>query len=365
MPLAAVNRAHLEALTDATGIQQHAMGSRPDPAHGSCTDDVARALRVDLLHARELGWAVVSRSAVRNLSYLDAAFVPATRRFRNFRAVDGSWLDDGGSEDCQGRAIHALGETVLLAPDRASAAAAGDLLAQALPALPRLTALRARSSALLGLVAADRAGLGGDAPVALRSLATSLAASFEGCDDADWPWPEPILTYENGLPVQALVVAGAHLGDGALLARGLRTLKWLVAVQTAPAGHLSPIGNGWWPRGGERSRFDQQPIEAAALLLAAHAAFEATGQSRHGRAVEQAYAWFLGANDTGVPVADIARGACFDGLEAGGVNANQGAESTLVWLLGVEHVRQLRAAAAPARRSAAPIGAGALAAPVA
>jgi hypothetical protein len=136
-----------------------------------------------------------------------------------------------------------------------------------------------------------------------------------------------------------------------MLATGLRTLDWLIASQTAPAGHLSPVGNGWWPRGGERSRFDQQPIEAAALLLAAHAAFAAAGHARHARAVEQAYGWFLGANDVGIAVVEPARGACFDGLEPGGVNANQGAESTLVWLLALEHVRRLRASH-PAGRGA-------------
>lgn len=343
-PLHPVRREHLEALADATGIMQHAVGPRPDPAHGYCTDDVARALRVDLLHQRELGWAGVAGSAGRHLAFLGAAFLPSPARFRNFRSVDGTWLDDGGSADSQGRALHALGETMLLAPDAAMAATARDLLAGSLPAARALTDLRARSSALLGLVAAVRAGLGGEAPATLRSLAGGLAAAFAEPRDPAWPWPEPILTYENGLPVQALIAAGDHLGDGAMVDAGVRVLDWLVAVQAAPEGHLSPVGNGWWPRGGERSRFDQQPIEAAALVLAARAAFEATGSSRHRLAAEWAYGWFLGANDVGIPVALPGRGACHDGLEPDGVNANQGAESTLAWLLSVEHVRVLRAA---------------------
>lgn len=358
MLLYPVNRERLELLSGSTGILQHAIGSRPDPAHGSCTDDVARALRVDLLHQRELGWTAVADSAARNLSYLAAAFVPPAGRFRNFRAVDGGWLDDGGSEDSQGRALHALGEAILLAPDAAMEATARDLAARAMPAARMLTALRARSSAVLGLVAAVRGGLGGGAPATLRTLASGLAATFGTCDDPTWPWPEPILTYENGLPAQALIVAGDHLGDAAMLDAGLRTLDWLVASQTAPAGHLSPVGNGWWPRGGERSRFDQQPIEAAALVLAAHAAFEAAGHTRHAQAVEQAYGWFLGANDVGIPVAEIDRGGCFDGLEPAGVNANQGAESTLLWLLAVEDVRRLRASSPAVRRAGTASGRG-------
>jgi hypothetical protein len=349
-----VRRGHLEAISDATGIMQHAIGTRPDPAHGYCTDDVARALRVDLLHQRELGWAAVSASAGRHLSFLAEAFLPATGRFRNFRAIDGSWLDDGGSEDCQGRALHALGETILLAADAGMVATASLLLGKALPAASELTALRAGASALLGCVAAERGGLNGENGPTLRLLAARLDATFRAFPDAAWPWPEVILTYENGLPVQALIAAGAHLRDVRMVAAGVRTLDWLVAVQTAPSGHLSPIGNGWWARDGVRSQYDQQPIEAAALLLAAHAALAATGEPRHREAMEQAYGWFLGANDRGTAIASPGDGACFDALTPDGVNANQGAESALVWLLALEHMRLARALPSGAGRKIAP-----------
>jgi hypothetical protein len=343
LPLHPASRRHLEALSDATGIMQHAAGSRADAAHGYCTDDVARALRVDLLHAEELGWAAVAASARRHLSFLAEAFIPTAGRFRNFRAVDRSWLDDGGSQDCQGRAIQALGETILLAPDAGLVATASLLLGRALPAVEELTALRARSAALLGCAAAVRGGMRGEVESTLRRLAGHLGADFWACPDPTWPWPEPVLTYENGLPVQALIVAGVDLGSEELLDAGLRTLDWLIAAQTAPAGHLSPVGNRWWPRDGVRSRFDQQPIEATAFLLAAREAFTATGRVHYGRAVEQAYGWFLGANDHGISVAAAHLGACHDGLTRGGVNANQGAESTLVWLIALEQVRRLRA----------------------
>jgi hypothetical protein len=354
-PLHPVSREHLEALSDAIGIMQHAVGARPDPAHGYCTDDVARALRADLLHQRELGWAAVSASAHRHVSFLADAFLPSTGRFRNLRAVDGSWLDREGSEDCQGRALHALGETIRLAPDAGLVATASLLFERALPVVHELTAMRARASALLGCAAAVRGGMRGDAPATLGLLAAGLEAAFRSCPDSDWPWPEPVLTYENGLPVQALIVAGTQLGAGEMLDVGLRALDWLIASQTALAGHLSPVGNGWWPRDGVRSRFDQQPIEAASLLLAAQAAFEATGPARYRHAVEQAYGWFLGANDRGLPVAAPDRGACFDGLTPGGVNANQGAESTLAWLIALEHVRLLRSTLTTPRRTLVPV----------
>ncbi len=165
-------------MSDATGIMQHARGSRPDPAHGYCTDDVARALRVDLLHQRELGWAAVAASARRNLAFLAEAFLPAAGQFRNFRAADGSWLDRGGSQDCQGRALQALGETILLAPDASMVGTASLYLGQALPTARELMALRARSSALLGLAAAARAGIDGDNRSTLRALAASVHGAF-------------------------------------------------------------------------------------------------------------------------------------------------------------------------------------------
>ena len=173
----------------------------------------------------------------------------------------------------------------------------------------------------------------------LHSASTTFAT-----DDA-WPWPEPILTYENGLPPRALIVAGRWLGSTPMVEAGRRALDWLIDIQTNDAGGFSPIGNGWWPRGGERSRFDQQPIEATALLLAAEAAFDESGEERYAAAMERCYAWFLGGNDIGLPVADPARGAGFDGLEADRVNQNQGAESTLMWLIALEHIRRARAVA--------------------
>jgi hypothetical protein len=151
------------------------------------------------------------------------------------------------------------------------------------------------------------------------------------------------LTYENALPVQALIVAGQFFESRSILETGLEVLDWLIVSQTDRSGHLSPVGNGWWSRGGAKSRFDQQPIEATALLLAAESAYEVTGQDRYRAAMERAYAWFLGDNDLRLPVSIPERGASFDGLTPRGVNTNQGAESTLMWLIAVEHIRAVRA----------------------
>ncbi len=339
-----VSRRHLEELSDDVGIMQHAIGSRPDPAHGYCTDDVARSLQVDLLHARVLGWPAVSDSVERNILFLSEAFNADLGRFRNFRAVDGSWLPGPGSQDCQGRAMHALGDAIADVPDGGLAEAASHLFDGALPAAREVAALRARSSVLLGCDAAMRARPSDATAHAYGELAGHLRSTFQSGPAATWPWPEPRLTYENALPVRALIVAGRYLGSGPMVDKGLDLLDWLIVGQTAPSGHLSPVGNGWWERGGEKARFDQQPIEPTALLLAAESAYLLTDDQRYRTAMERAYAWFLGDNDVRMDIADPERGACRDGLTRRGVNTNEGAESTLMWLTAVEHTRAIRAA---------------------
>lgn len=348
-PLHPVSREHLEVLTDHVGIMQHAVGSDPDPAHGYCTDDVARAMQVDLLHQRELGWEAVASSAWRNLRFLDAAFDPTTGRFRNFRATDGSWLAGIASEDSQGRAMLALGWTIADAPDPAMVASASSLFVGALPATQGLRALRAQSSVLLGCEAVMRSVPTTRAALAYRLMANRLGSVFQGRTTSAWPWPESRLTYENALPAHALIVAGRFVDSSPMLEAGLGVLDWLIDSQIDPAGHLSPVGNGWWPCGGTKSTFDQQPIEATALLLAAEAAYQATGADRYRAAMERAYAWFLGENDLHVSIAVPERGACFDGLTAQGVNTNQGAESTLMWLIALERIRASRSVQAVAR----------------
>ena len=354
LPLFPVNRLHIDELSDEIGIMQHAIGPRPDPAHGYCTDDVARALIVDLLQANERGWAAISPSAERSMAFLEAAFNPAAGRFRNFRSSAGEWLDTVGSEDAHARAALALGEASTAAGDLRMRVSAAALFDRTLPASLRLTYLRPVAAATVGCALVARRG--GDAATrALPRLANLLwlAAGSTTGDGGSWPWPEPTLTYENGIVPRALIRAGAQLGDRPMVERGLRLLDWLVAVQTAPEGHFSPIGNrGWWPRGGDKARYDQQPMEATALLLAAEAALEVTGDTRHRITMEWAYAWYLGRNDVRVPVALPDRGACQDGLTPAGANTNQGAESTLMWLQALERIRAVRRSSALMERVA-------------
>lgn len=349
-PLFPVSRVHFDELSAGIGIMQHAIGRRPDPEHGSCTDDVARALQVDLLHGVELGWTVVAGTAGRSLRFLEAAFQPRSGRFRNFRSIDGEWLDTIGSEDAHARAALALSQAAAGAGDPAFRAAAAALFERSLAATVQLDFLRPRAAALLACEVGAGTGSAGSIAELPRLLGEFMQATepFDRSDRA-WPWPEPVLTYENGLVPRALIAAGARLGDAAAIRRGLDLLAWLVGSQTAPEGHFSPIGNdGWWPRGGRRARYDQQPMEATALLLAAEAAYAVTREPRHLTTMDWAYAWFLGRNDGRCAVALPAEGAGQDGLTRTGANTNQGAESTLMWLIALERTRSMRRASIPA-----------------
>ena len=373
-PLYPVSRAHLAAITGPLGIWQHAVGPVPDHAFGYCTDDVARALLVDLAHAPELGWGTVETSAWRSLRFIGAAFDPAELRFRNFRGADRGWSRSVPSEDSQGRALLTLGIALAQDVDPHLGDRARDLFAAALPGTLRLRALRAIASSALGCAAAlDSGKLGGslhaETEAMLVRLATRLRDAFatnNGDHGSDWPWPEPVVTYENALLPRALIVAGRRLGDAPLERRGLEALDWLIAVQVGDGGVFSPIGNdGWWRRDGTRNRFDQQPIEATTMILACEAALTVSAEPRYREAAERAYGWFLGDNDVCLPVAIPASGGCQDGLEPDGVNLNQGAESTLMWLTALEHMRMLRShtsatppAATPDRALAVPAGRG-------
>lgn len=349
-----VSRKHLGALTGALGIFQHASGREPSPLRGHTVDDVARALQVDLLHARTLGWSAVSESAHRNLRFLEEAIDEPTGRLRTARQVDGEWTDAPSSPDGLARAMLALGETIAAAPDAETVERAIVLFERGLTAAGRVTTMRAQASIVLACAAMTRALavttsteerrvlLAAAGTATMRRVATGLHARFLDFAQPGWPWPEPALTRENALLPRALIVAGGRVGADVMQRVGLQVLDWLIDVQTAPEGHLSPVGTGSWAHRGEKAQFDQQPLEATSLVLAAEAAYVATGHPRYLAAMERAYGWFLGANDLGRPLAHPARGACSDGLTARGASPDQGAEATLMWLIASEHIRAVR-----------------------
>ena len=327
----------LRRLTDDTGILQHAIYRTPDPHHGYCIDDNARGLIAAVLYGRlresDEGGILLHRY----LSFLVHAYNPETNTFRNFLGYDRRWLEEAGSQDSQGRSIWALGTTVELAPDDDVRELAITLFERALDVVSGLTFIRSIAFALLGLNAFARARPDHERTLQVRnSAAGRLFDAYQSHATADWPWWEDIVTYDNAKLPHALLVSGASMKRHDMTEAGLSALRWLLEIQTASEGHLSVIGNqGWLARDGHRNQFDQQPIDAHALVHASLAAWAVTGSPEWLDDAWRSFEWFRGRNDLGVALYDERTGACHDGLTANGVNRNQGAESGLAYLLSV------------------------------
>lgn len=350
-----IDFAHLERLTDDTGIIQHAVFSVPNRDYGYCTDDNARAL---IIATRALALLPENRRlrelSVAYLSYLHHAFDRKSHNFHNFMGYDRRWLDQKASADCYGRAMWALAVVASESRDEHHRALATDLFRSALPAAEALSGLRPVAYSVLGLEAWMRPWpddlLGARL---LELLAGRLLDRFRRNGSVEWPWAEDLLTYGNGRVPQALLAAGRTLGRPDMVETGLQALEWLVEIQTTD-GHFAPVGNaGWYRRGSEKARVDQQPIEADGTLAACVAAYRATGQRQWLDKAQMCFRWFLGDNDLGLPLYDSTTGGCRDGLNSNSVNQNQGAESTLAWLSCLIQVHLLRreglAAAQPDR----------------
>ncbi len=326
---------HLRVLTDDTGVLQHARYCVPDRTHGYCTDDNARGLIALSLYQSPVPDPSVPRMVATCLSYLQHAFDKESGRFRNFMSYDRRWLEEEGSEDAHGRALWALGTAALCAPYESQRKLSALLFREALPEAARLISPRARSFALLGIdpyltaVCVDAS-----AHAILSRTATEITAAFHANRSDDWQWCEDILAYSNAKIPAALLTAGRRLKDGEVIETGLKALGWLFSLYLHENGHLSLIGNnGWWRRGGVRAAYDQQPVDAMSLVVASVEAYRATLDRVWLNRARMGLEWFLGRNDIGLPLYDPETGGCRDGLEPRGVNQNQGAESTLAWLI--------------------------------
>jgi glycosyltransferase involved in cell wall biosynthesis len=355
-----LNLDHLYRMTDATGIFQHASFTVPNLAEGYCTDDNARALILAVL----LGQLEEAPKGVRALAttyaaFLNDAFDPKTTRFHNFFSADRRWLDERGSEDSHGRAIWALGTAVGRSPHWSSHTMARQLFAQALPAVTDLTSPRAWAFSLIGIheylrhMQDDRrARLPRLASDVREELTTRLVAIYDEVAAPGWTWFEQGLTYDNAKLAHALIVSGRATGQKDVYARGLQALRWLVGVQTSQHGQLRPIGsNGFYQRNGARADFDQQPIEAQTTVSACLEAYRATADPWWHLQAQRAFDWFLGGNDLGLALYAQQTGGCRDGLHPDRSNENQGAESTLAFLLSLAEMRLTQDAAVEAPRA--------------
>lgn len=346
--LPAVNTEHLQRMTDDTGMFQHAVGKLPNYDEGYCTDDNARALILTVLLEESDDKEIVTaarRLGERYLAFLWHAFNKESGRFRNFMGYDRRWLEDEGSYDSHARAMWALGTVAGRSNDARLRSIAGRLFTLALPAVLDVDYPRSWAYALIAIHEYMRRFYGDStAEKARAQLADRLFGLYQNTHCDDWPWFEYELTYANAKLPHALLLCGRWLMRGEMTDAALRALDWLARVQTAEEGHFVPIGNlGFWRRAGERARFDQQPIEAYAMVSASLEAFNVTGEKRWLDEAQRAFDWFLGRNDVGLPLYDPATGGCHDGLHPQRVNQNQGAESTLAFLLSLVEMRQARA----------------------
>jgi glycosyltransferase involved in cell wall biosynthesis len=336
---------HLSRMTDSTGIFQHAVFSVPNFSEGYCTDDNARAfILAVLLDAMEEEPQKVRTLATTYAAFLHHAFEARKKRFHNHLSFERRWLDDQGSEDSHGRALWALGLGVGRSPYRSFQVMSGQIFAQALPAVAEFTSPRAWAFSLLGIHEYLQR-LNGDrsAHQMRESLTTRLMELFDRTARSDWPWFEDVLSYDNAKLAHALILSGRATGQAPVFERGLQALRWLVEVQTAEGGDFRPIGSdGFYPRGGSRANFDQQPIEAHSMVSACLEAYRATSEAWWYEQAQRAFDWFLGWNDLGLELYSPTTGGCRDALHVDRVNQNQGAESTLAFLLALAEMQLIQ-----------------------
>ena len=342
---------HVNALTDDTGMLQHAIFTIPNRGEGHTTDDNARALMLTVMlepwGTHELGKTNLFAPdfAARYLSFLEHAFNQENGRFRNFLGYDRRWNEAVGSEDCHGRALWSLGTVLGRSADQGLKSAAGRLFESSLPAAVEAYSPRASSYTLLGIqqylnfFPGDR-----DAQKIRLALSRRLLDMYESIRRPDWKWFENVVAYGNARMPQALLVVGSASSDDRMVSAGLEALDWLMNTQRCETdGHFVPIGSqGFYHQDGEKARFDQQPIESAGAVSACLEAYRVTGDSRWRSEAWSAFNWFLGANDLELPLYDSATGGCRDGLHPERVNQNQGAESTLSFLMALLEMHSLQ-----------------------
>jgi hypothetical protein len=338
-----VNLDHVEVMTDHTGMLQHATFNVPRYDQGYCVDDNARALMLMTLleDAGPDDPCLVRTLASRYLAFVNHAFNRKSGRFRNFMSYSRQWLEEHGSEDSHGRALWALGTVVGHSPDPGRHTLAGELFHAALPVVSTFTSPRAWAYTLLGVEQYLHAFEGDrNVQAAGRSLAMRLLTLFRDTNGPDWPWCENSVTYCNARLPQALIATASWTGDELMMSTGLRSLDWLTTIQRTSDGYFAPIGsNGFFSRGMTAAVFDQQPVEACATVSACMHAFRATGDHRWAEQARAAFTWFLGQNHVQQSLYDPLSGGCRDAVHADRLNENEGAESTLSFLLSLMDMR--------------------------
>ncbi len=337
-PMPPLKLDHLFKMSDHTGIFQHAIYNVPNYHEGYCTDDNARAFIFTVL-LREMGDAPaeIEKLSSSYLAFLWYAFDANTCRFRNFMNHHREWIERAGSEDSHARALWAVGTALGRSRDEGHRNLCALLFQRGLPPVARFSSPRAWAFALLAIHEYLRTFAGDRVVSQMRDvLAGQLVGLFRANSKPDWQWFERIATYDNAKLSHALILSGHWTSNGDMLEIGLSSLRWLLEAQTAEGGHFAPIGcHGFWSQGGERARFDQQPLEAHAMVSACLEAYAVTRDDCWQSAARRCFEWFLGRNDLGQPLYDPTTGGCRDALLQDHLNQNQGAESSLAFYLSL------------------------------
>lgn len=342
--LPALNFNHMVEMTSHLGMFQHAVYNVPNNAEGYCADDNARAYLLSVLAEKlpDSGPGVEEFSAMSGtyLAFLWDAFEPRTRRFRNFMSRGLEWMELEGSDDSHARTMWAVGVGVEQAGNTGHRGVCAMLFHRGLYQLGKVTSPRAWAFGLLGIDAYLRSCPGDREVMRMRVLLVrQLLDLYKHHADDEWRWFEPVVAYDNARLSQALIQSGVSMGSQSTLQIGLDSLRWLVDEQTAEGGWFSPIGcHGFWKKGEERARFDQQPLEASAMVSACLQAETATSDPFWGEKANLCLAWFTGYNDLGLKLYDETTGGCHDALLADHLNENQGAESTIMFHLALVEV---------------------------
>ncbi|MDP4277175.1 MAG: glycosyltransferase family 4 protein [Bacteroidota bacterium] len=324
---------YVNRLTDDTGIIQHAEFGIPDRIKGYCLDDNARALLMALMDYRQIKKNRTLELISIYLSYIHYMQNP-DGTFRNFMSYNRNYLDEIGSEDSFGRTIWALGFLLGNAPNYAYYQAAKKMLFSAAPNFDKLESIRGIANTIIGICLYLKSNPS-DANMVekLKHLSSILLTHYKENKSPDWLWFEPILAYDNGILPLALLHTAGILNDEKVREAAIESMNFLTNL-TFLDHHLSIIGNEhWYEKGGERSFFSQQPIDVMSMVLMFDEAFHLTKDKSYLNKLYTSFLWFLGENDLKVTLYDFETKGCYDGFDQNGVNRNQGAESTLAYLI--------------------------------
>jgi glycosyltransferase involved in cell wall biosynthesis len=333
---------HIERLTDDTGIIQHAKFGIPNLKEGYCLDDNARALLMVLMAYRQKKNVLALKLSPIYLSYIQY-MQNKDGTFRNFLSFSRNFLDTVGSEDCFGRAVWALGYLLGNAPNDAYYQSGKSIFFNASPNFEKLQSIRGIANTMVGISYYLKSNMDDESMKGrIRSLAYNLVRHYEEQSSPDWKWFEPSLAYDNGMLPLALLHSAEILNDDKLMLVAMETMDFLTKI-TIRDGYLSSIGNENWHKkgGGEPSMFAQQPVDALAMVLMFYQAFHLTKDKEYLNKLFTSFMWFLGENDLRINLFDFETMGCCDGLESYGVNRNQGAESSLAYL--ISHLTVLQA----------------------